>query len=86
MGLYENSEDIRFNTVTAKQLSEIEVGDWLEGYGDVLSLAEVHYIRKYGSLLINLKEKLLLSESQNYCQICGNILDGYVPPETKEDE
>lgn len=26
-----------------------------------------------------LQVKLLLSESQNYCKICGNILDGYKP-------
>lgn len=24
-----------------------------------------------------LKEQLLLSESQNYCKICGHTLDGY---------
>lgn len=30
-----------------------------------------------------LKEQLLLSESQNYCKICGNTLDGYLPPELK---
>jgi hypothetical protein len=26
-----------------------------------------------------LQKKLLLSESQNYCKICGNTLDGYTP-------
>jgi len=28
-----------------------------------------------------LKKQLLLSESQNYCKICGKTLDGYVPNE-----
>lgn len=28
-----------------------------------------------------LKEQLLLSESQNYCKLCGNTLDGYIPKE-----
>ena len=29
--------------------------------------------------------RVILSESQSYCMICGNILDGYIPPrETKE--
>lgn len=32
-----------------------------------------------------LEVKVLLSESQNYCKMCGNILDGYVPPK-KETE
>ena len=27
-----------------------------------------------------LQAKLLLAMSQNYCKICGNILDGYIPP------
>lgn len=32
------------------------------------------------------KRRVILSESQNYCKICGNILDGYVPPrETNEN-
>ena len=31
-----------------------------------------------------LKEKLLLAASQNYCQMCGNTLDGYVPKPIKE--
>ena len=26
------------------------------------------------------KRRVILSESQNYCKICGNILDGYIPP------
>ncbi len=26
-----------------------------------------------------LQAKVLLSESQNYCKICGNTLDGYKP-------
>lgn len=30
-------------------------------------------------LINGLQAKLLLSESQNYCKICGNTLDGYKP-------
>ena len=30
-----------------------------------------------------LKAKLELAMSQNYCTMCGNILDGYVPPKKK---
>lgn len=30
------------------------------------------------------KQRVILSESQNYCKICGNILDGYVPPKEKK--
>lgn len=30
------------------------------------------------------KQRVILSESQNYCKICGNILDGYVPPREKK--
>lgn len=109
-------QKIWLKLVTAEQLRKVEIGDWLEGYGDVLSLAEQDYIRKYGFLLIKLQdekriknkqlknelinarlgnsegwkklqdevkqlqERLVQSERQNYCQMCGNILDGYVPP------
>ncbi len=32
----------------------------------------------------DLEARGLLSESQNYCKLCGNILDGYVPqPQNK---
>ena len=31
-----------------------------------------------------LQAKLELAMSQNYCTICGNILDGYIPPGEKE--
>ena len=30
-----------------------------------------------------LKAKLELAMSQNYCTMCGNTLDGYVPPKKK---
>ncbi len=30
-----------------------------------------------------LTEQLLISESQNYCKICGNTLDGYKPKEVR---
>ena len=29
--------------------------------------------------LVRLNDRLLLSESQNYCKMCGKTLDGYVP-------
>jgi len=32
------------------------------------------------------KQRVVLSESQNYCKICGNILDGYMPPKEKKNE
>lgn len=31
-----------------------------------------------------LQAKLELAMSQNYCTMCGNILDGYVPPKEKK--
>ena len=31
-----------------------------------------------------LKEKLSLAIAQDYCTICGETLDGYVPPEDKD--
>lgn len=48
-------EEIYLKSVTTEKLSKIEVGDWLEGYGDVLSLSERAYIRKYGFLLSKLQ-------------------------------
>lgn len=38
------------------------------------------------SIIDRLEEQLLKSESQNYCMICGNTLDGYVPPEYAPSE
>lgn len=32
-----------------------------------------------------LEKKLVLSESQNHCKMCGSILDGYVPPGSEEE-
>lgn len=29
------------------------------------------------------KRRVILSESQNYCKMCGSILDSYVPPKEK---
>lgn len=31
-----------------------------------------------------LQAKLELAMSQNYCTVCGNILDGYIPPKGKK--
>jgi hypothetical protein len=31
-----------------------------------------------------LEAKVILAMSQNYCKMCGNILDGYVPPKEKK--
>ncbi len=30
------------------------------------------------------KRRVILSESQNYCKMCGSILDGYIPPKEKK--
>ncbi len=32
-----------------------------------------------------LQAKVILSESQNYCKICGSTLDGYIPPKEKNE-
>lgn len=109
--------EIFIKTVTAEELVNVEIFDWLEGYGQISSLAEQEYIRRYGFLLVKLQLKnkqlgnelinarlsnsegwkelqdevkklqkqLLLSESQNYCKTCGNILDGYVPPGSSDE-
>ena len=49
-------EEVYLKSVTEKQLTEINVGDWLEGFGDVNSLAVQKFIRKYGQLLFKLKD------------------------------
>lgn len=41
---------IWLKTVTAEQLAKVEVGDWLEGYGDILSLATKRLVRRFGRL------------------------------------
>ena len=46
------------------------------------------YVDEFEKLKVEnekLKAKLLLATSQNYCKICGNILDGYVPPKGKNE-
>ena len=50
---------IYLSTVTPEELSAIEVHDWLEGYGMVISLAEQKYIRRYGFLL--LKQRVIIN-------------------------
>ena len=32
------------------------------------------------------EKRVILSESQNYCKICGNTLDGYIPPREHEGD
>ena len=46
-GITKMEKQIWLKSVTAEELSEIEVLDWLEGYGLVMSLAERNYIRRY---------------------------------------
>jgi len=36
--------------------------------------------------LAEAKKRIVLSEAQNYCKICGNTLDGYVPPEKENKD
>lgn len=45
---------------------------------------DLYEIKKICDYYDELQAKLLLSESQNYCKICGNILDGYIPPKEKK--
>lgn len=61
------SKEIYLKSVTAEVLSKIEVLDWLEGFGDVLSLAERDYIRKYGFLLLKreMEIKRLKTNAEN---------------------
>lgn len=49
--------EIWLRSVTAKELSEIEVFDWLEGFGLIDSLAMQKYVHKYGFLIIKEVEK-----------------------------
>jgi len=47
------------------------------GLGDIrLTIGQQKEICKEWA---KMNKKLLQSESQNYCKICGNILDGYIP-------
>jgi hypothetical protein len=46
--------------------AQIEVLDWLQGYGQVMSIAERDFIRLFGDLINNLKIKI----RKNVCQ-CG---------------
>jgi hypothetical protein len=49
-------EKVWLSTATAEQLAEINVCDWLEGYGVVMSLAEQEFIRRYGFLLLKYRD------------------------------
>lgn len=55
-----SEEPQRFNikTVTAEQLSQICVCDWLEGVGDITSLAQVDFIRKFGARLLEQRDTI----------------------------
>jgi len=37
--------------------AKIEVLDWLQGYGQVMSIAERDFIRHFGNLINNLKDR-----------------------------
>lgn len=52
------SKEIYLKSVTVEELSKIEILDWLEGYGQVMSLAERDYIRQYGFLLRSLQAEI----------------------------
>ena len=49
-------EQVYLKSVTAKQLAEINVCDWIEGFGTVDSYAVQKFIRKYGNLLFKLHD------------------------------
>ena len=49
--------EIFIANVITKDLLEIELFDWLEGFGQIVSLAEQQYIRNYGFLLIKLQKQ-----------------------------
>ena len=44
---------------------------------------EVYFLREQNK---KLQEQLILSSSQNYCSICGNILDTYKEKEEEKHE
>lgn len=46
----ETNKKLWLKTVTPEQLAEIKVGDWLEGFGDILSLVEETLVRRFGQL------------------------------------
>lgn len=47
---------IYLKTITAKQLQKVEIGDWIEGCGDILSLAQVKFIHEFRFLLAKLQD------------------------------
>lgn len=83
--------EIWVKTVTAEELSAIEVFDWLEGFGQVSSLGQQKYIRKYGFLLAKLQDDpqwdgtdaahpaYWRGEEQSayqFCRLINNVLSG----------
>lgn len=42
-------------SITAEQIANIKILDWLEGYGQVMSFAEIAFIQRYGHLLLTLR-------------------------------
>ena len=53
-----------------------------EGVGD----PAIRIIKQLQAELAEAKKRIVLSEAQNYCKICGNTLDGYVPPEKENKD
>lgn len=60
--------EVFLKEATAKILSEIEILDWLEGYGQILSLASQKLINKYGFMLIKMQKKFEILKEQNKSQ------------------
>lgn len=56
--------EIHLANATANELVKVTIYDWLEGYGQILSLAEQKYIRRYGFMLIDLQNKSLKQHNE----------------------
>lgn len=41
-------------SMTPEQLENVQVLDWIEGFGDVLSIAQANFIQRFGKLLVSL--------------------------------
>ena len=71
------------SSVTAEQLSKVNIGDWLEGYGSISSLAERYYIRSYGFLLLEILNEIF-NKRNEMNRLIGIITDGIDAPLNKK--
>lgn len=53
-------KQIRLKTATLEDFQSLELGDWVEGFGDILSHSNLEFVKKCGAILVQNQEDTTL--------------------------